>query len=646
MGFLGMGSYVPEKIMTNYDLEKLVDTSNEWIVERTGIRQRHIAAPEQATSDLAFIAAQRALDDANLKAEDLDLIVVASESPDMKFPSVACMLQDRLGASHAAAFDLGAGCTGFAYACGIVSQTIASGLYKHVLVVGAETLSRILDFTDRNTCILFGDGAGAAILGPVEDGYGILSVDLGADGSGGKYLNMPGGGSRHPASHETVDHHEHFIHMNGKEVFKFAVRVLGRSVMKALDKIGMTKNDIDLLVPHQANVRIIDSAAKRLDLPLNKVMVNVDQYANTSAASIPIALCDARDQGRLKRDEIVVLVGFGAGLTYGSLVIKWQKTEEAKKMSKIAFMFPGQGSQKVGMMKDLYDNYSVVKDVFKEADEALGFSMTDLCFKGPEEQLRLTYNTQPAILTCSVAAMKVLEENEIVPSVVAGHSLGEYSALVCAGAMSFADAVRTVRKRGQFMQEAVPVGEGAMAAIIGLDTDKIKEICAETANMTNQCVQAVNFNCPGQIVIAGATEAVHKACDRLKEAGAKRAILLPVSAPFHSTLMQPAADRLKEVLDSVEIVDAKIPVVANVNAKPETKADEIRSQLVLQAASPVLWEDSVRRMMNDGVDTFVEVGPGKVLCGFIKKVDRSYAPLNVEDMESLEKSLAYLKEVR
>ena len=646
MGFLGMGSYVPEKIMTNYDLEKLVDTSNEWIVERTGIRQRHIAAPEQATSDLAFIAAQRALDDANLKAEDLDLIVVASESPDMKFPSVACMLQDRLGASHAAAFDLGAGCTGFAYACGIVSQTIASGLYKHVLVVGAETLSRILDFTDRNTCILFGDGAGAAILGPVEDGYGILSVDLGADGSGGKYLNMPGGGSRHPASHETVDHHEHFIHMNGKEVFKFAVRVLGRSVMKALDKIGMTKNDIDLLVPHQANVRIIDSAAKRLDLPLNKVMVNVDQYANTSAASIPIALCDARDQGRLKRDEIVVLVGFGAGLTYGSLVIKWQKTEEAKKMSKIAFMFPGQGSQKVGMMKDLYDNYSVVKDVFKEADEALGFSMTDLCFKGPEEQLRLTYNTQPAILTCSVAAMKVLEENEIIPSVVAGHSLGEYSALVCAGAMSFADAVRTVRKRGQFMQEAVPVGEGAMAAIIGLDTDKIKEICAETANMTNQCVQAVNFNCPGQIVIAGATEAVHKACDRLKEAGAKRAILLPVSAPFHSTLMQPAADRLKEVLDSVEIVDAKIPVVANVNAKPETKADEIRSQLVLQAASPVLWEDSVRRMMNDGVDTFVEVGPGKVLCGFIKKVDRSYAPLNVEDMESLEKSLAYLKEVR
>jgi [acyl-carrier-protein] S-malonyltransferase len=315
-------------------------------------------------------------------------------------------------------------------------------------------------------------------------------------------------------------------------------------------------------------------------------------------------------------------------------------------MSKIAFMFPGQGSQKVGMMKDLYDNYAVVKDVFKEADDALGFSMTDLCFKGPEEQLRLTYNTQPAILTCSVAAMKVLEENEIFPSVAAGHSLGEYSALVCAGAMSFSDAVRTVRKRGQFMQEAVPVGEGAMAAIIALDTEKIKEICADVAKKTNQCVQAVNFNCPGQVVIAGSTEAVRQAADAMKEAGAKRAILLPVSAPFHSALMQPAANRLAEVLDAIEIKDARIPVIANVNAKPETKADEIRKQLVKQAASPVLWEDTVRYMMHDGVDQFVEVGPGKVLCGFIKKVDRSYAPLNVEDMDSLEKSLANLKEVR
>lgn len=315
-------------------------------------------------------------------------------------------------------------------------------------------------------------------------------------------------------------------------------------------------------------------------------------------------------------------------------------------MSKIAFIFPGQGSQTVGMMKEFYDNYPIVRDVFKEADEALGFSISTMCFEGPEDQLRLTYNTQPAILTCSIAAMKVLNENGIEPDIAAGHSLGEYSALVAAGAISFADAVRTVRKRGKFMQEAVPVGEGSMAAVLGLDSDKIVEICKSVEAATGKAVQAVNFNCPGQVVIAGAVEGVNKAIEELKAAGAKRTILLPVSAPFHSSLMKPASIRLAEELKNVDFHDAKIPVVANVTAQGETNAVEIQELLVKQAAMPVLWETSVRNMIDSGVTSFVEVGPGKVLTGFTKKIAKEFTGLNVEDEASLEKTLAYFKEVR
>ena len=315
-------------------------------------------------------------------------------------------------------------------------------------------------------------------------------------------------------------------------------------------------------------------------------------------------------------------------------------------MSKIAFVFPGQGSQTVGMMKELYSNYSVVREVFKEADEALGFGLSSLCFEGPEDQLRLTYNTQPAILTCSIAAMKVLNENGIKPDIAAGHSLGEYSALVAANAISFADAVRTVRKRGQFMQEAVPVGQGSMAAVLGLDSDKIIEICQNAEAVTGKAVQAVNFNCPGQVVIAGAVEGVNKAIEDLKAAGAKRAILLPVSAPFHSSLMQPASIRLAEELKNVKFHDAQIPVVANVTAQEVTSATEIQELLVKQAAMPVLWETSIRNMVAGGVTTFVEVGPGKVLSGFTKKIFKEVIGLNVEDEASLEKTLAYFKEVR
>jgi 3-oxoacyl-[acyl-carrier-protein] synthase III len=325
VGFLGMGCYIPEKVVTNYDLEKLVDTNNDWIVERTGIKARHIAAPEDATSDLAVRAANLAIADAGLTPDDIDLVIVATETPDTKFPSTACLVQDKIGAKHAAAFDLSAGCSGFVYGVAVASQMIASGLYKHVLVVGAETLSRIMNWKDRNTCVLFGDGAGAAVLGNVDEGYGVLAIDLGADGGGGPHLVMPAGGSRKPASHETVDACEHFIHMDGNEVFKFAIKIMARTALHVLEKAGLKKDDIDLLVPHQANIRIIDSAAKRLKLSKDKIMINVEKYGNTSAASIPIALCEAREAGKLKKDENVLLVGFGAGLTWASVLLKWHK---------------------------------------------------------------------------------------------------------------------------------------------------------------------------------------------------------------------------------------------------------------------------------------------------------------------------------
>lgn len=312
-------------------------------------------------------------------------------------------------------------------------------------------------------------------------------------------------------------------------------------------------------------------------------------------------------------------------------------------MSKIAFVFPGQGSQTVGMCKAFYDAYPVVKQIFEEADDALGFSISKLCFEGPEDQLRLTFNTQPAILTASTACAAVLKENGVSCAIAAGHSLGEYSALVNNGALKFADAVRIVNKRGQFMQEAVPVGEGSMAAVLGMESEKIVEICRSVEAELGEAVQAVNFNCPGQVVIAGAVNPVNKAIEALKAAGAKRAVLLPVSAPFHSTLMQPAAERLAEVLAPIEIKDIAVPVVANVTAKEVTSGAEIKELLIKQAAMPVLWETSVRHMVEGGVDTFVEVGPGKVLTGFTKKIAKGMAALNVEDPASLEKTLAALQ---
>lgn len=309
---------------------------------------------------------------------------------------------------------------------------------------------------------------------------------------------------------------------------------------------------------------------------------------------------------------------------------------------KTAFLFPGQGSQKVGMVQDLFENYDSVKALIKEADETLGFSISKMMFEGPDTELMKTEFTQPAILTASVAVWQVLKEHGLTPDIAAGHSLGEYSALVAAGAISFADAVHTVHLRGRFMQEAVPLGEGSMAAVIGSNPETIVKVCGEVST-EDLPVQAVNFNCPGQVVIAGATAAVEKACEALKEAGARRAIMLKVSAPFHSTLMEPAALRLKEVLDKIDIHDTAIPVVANVNAKEETKADEIRKNLVDQAAHPVHWEESIRNMVAGGVDMTVEAGPGTVLTGFMKKIARSVPCHHAEDVATIDEVVTALK---
>lgn len=322
VGILGTGMYVPDRVLTNQELEQMVETNDEWIVTRTGIRERRIAAEHQATSDLAVEAAKEAMDKAGITAEQLDLIVVATITPDMAFPSTACIIQEKLGAKKAAAFDLSAACSGFIYGLANASNFIANGMYKYALVIGAECLSKITDYTDRNTCILFGDGAGAVVLGEVEEGRGFKSFELGADGSGGELLKVCGG-SRNPLSQELLDQRSHYIYMEGREVFKFAVRIMGSAAEESLRKAGMDKNDIDYLIPHQANIRIIQSALQRLELSEDKCVVNVDRYGNVSAGSIPIALAEADRENRFKKGDRLVLVGFGGGLTWGASTLVW-----------------------------------------------------------------------------------------------------------------------------------------------------------------------------------------------------------------------------------------------------------------------------------------------------------------------------------
>lgn len=307
-GIVGIGRYLPEKIVTNADLEKIMDTSDEWIRSRTGIEERRIADDNTNTSDMGFAAAQKAIEDAGITPEDIDLILVATVTPDQPFPSVACMLQERLGAKKAAAMDVSAACAGFMYGIITGKQFVESGAYKYVLVVGVEKLSKITDWNDRNTAVLFGDGAGAVIVGEVSENRGILSFELGADGTGAKHL-----------------YQDEYIIMNGREVFKFAVRQMGESCVHVLEKAGLTKDDVDFLIPHQANIRIMEASRQRLELPVEKMSKTVHKYGNTSSASIPISLVEEIEAGKIKDDDLVVMVGFGGGLTWGAIAFRWGK---------------------------------------------------------------------------------------------------------------------------------------------------------------------------------------------------------------------------------------------------------------------------------------------------------------------------------
>lgn len=630
----GTGSYLPKRVLTNDDLASIVDTSDEWIVTRTGMKERRIAAEDEYTSDMGFQASLHALEDAQITADQIDLILCATLTPDYVIPSTACLLQALLKANNAAAIDIQAACTGFIYCLSQAKAYIEAGMYKNILVVATEKLSSIVNYKDRNTCILFGDGASACIVSASGKGLVVRDVSLGADGEAAELIILPAGGSRRPASLQTVADGMHFLQMDGKEVFKHAVRRMEWAANTCLERVGLTESDIHWLIPHQANARIIEALAKRFNAPMEKVFMTIHKYGNTSASSVGIALDELIREHNVSEGTKSVTHGFWSGIDMGSESAHLDK-RGGMMAKRWAFLFPGQGAQYVGMGRDFYETFPVARQTFQEADDLLGEHLSRLIFTGDPAELTLTKNSQVAIFVVSIAILRALQQQFplLRPSICAGLSLGEYTALIASEKIPFADCLQLVKKRAVAMHEACLLKKGVMQVVLGLTEEEVSE-----AIQTLDAVWIANINCPGQVVIAGAEKAMSSATEVLKAKGAKRILPLEVSGAFHSGLMRPAQEKLEPEIARAPLVQSAIDLVMNVPGEIVRDTESMRRYLSDQVVSPVRWEKGVRTLQNK-VEGYLEIGPGKILSGMNKRIQVPNETVSVEkviDFDQLE----------